>query len=249
MQSDGNLVVYDTDGVPLVVGYPTATSAQAPFYRTMACSSSTAPQGHRSGAAAAVVAAGEAVPGGSNVLCGEQWLNVDDSLYSANGAFRLSYQDDGNLVVYTSDGTPVWGSGTQGTSPNNAKMQADGNFVIYDPDGIRCGGQEPTATMVRISCSKTMDDWSFTVQTGVPCGQTADLADRPRRLARRVVKRPCVGSDAALDVRDPRRTGWRQRADAGHRPAAASWAAHSLHHRWLADRLRIPGTLGAAPRT
>ena len=112
MQSDGNLVVYDTDGVPLVVGYPTATSAQAPFYRTMACSSSTAPQGHRSGAAAAVVAAGEAVPGGSNVLCGEQWLNVDDSLYSANGAFRLSYQDDGNLGVFTSDGTPVWGSGT-----------------------------------------------------------------------------------------------------------------------------------------
>lgn len=47
---------------------------------------------------------------------------------SADGRFSLTYQADGNLVLYLF-GTPVWSSNTFG-SPGQAAMQTDGNFVI-----------------------------------------------------------------------------------------------------------------------
>jgi hypothetical protein len=72
--------------------------------------------------------------GGSDTLTGEQWLNPDQSIYSADGRTRLIYQLDGNLVLYQ-DGSPVWASNTVGTSLGNAKMQLDGNFVVYDASG------------------------------------------------------------------------------------------------------------------
>lgn len=60
-----------------------------------------------------------------------------EQIWSANGEFRLIYQNDGNLVIYRGSGwnDPIWGSDTAGTSPGEAKMQSDGNFVIYDSSG------------------------------------------------------------------------------------------------------------------
>jgi hypothetical protein len=43
----------------------------------------------------------------------------------------LSFQTDGNLVVYNADRTPVWNSETYGSSGTLLKMQDDGNLVIY----------------------------------------------------------------------------------------------------------------------
>jgi hypothetical protein len=40
-------------------------------------------------------------------------------------------QGDGNLVVYTQDGVPVWASGTQGNPGAEVVMQDDGNLVVY----------------------------------------------------------------------------------------------------------------------
>lgn len=63
-------------------------------------------------------------------------LYPDDVIYSGDGAYRLIYQQDGNLVVYRqSDGQPVWDSGTWGTFPGYLHMQGDGNLVIYDGNG------------------------------------------------------------------------------------------------------------------
>ncbi len=72
-------------------------------------------------------------PGGSDTLIGDQRLNPDQSIYSANGRFRLIYQLDGNLVLYDG-GSPIWASNTFG-DPGFAIMQLDGNFVVYDAGG------------------------------------------------------------------------------------------------------------------
>ena len=52
-----------------------------------------------------------------------------------SGVFTLTYQLDGNLVLYRS-GAPIWSSGTVNTSVGNVAMQADGNLVVYDQGGV-----------------------------------------------------------------------------------------------------------------
>ena len=64
-----------------------------------------------------------------------QWLAVNWWVESPNQRFYLAYQSDGNLVLYRSDGFPIWATMTNGTAPGYAAMQDDGNFVIYDAGG------------------------------------------------------------------------------------------------------------------
>ena len=45
------------------------------------------------------------------LLKGEK-LERGQSLTSRNGAYTLTLQDDGNLVVYSPAGTPLWASNT-----------------------------------------------------------------------------------------------------------------------------------------
>jgi pimeloyl-ACP methyl ester carboxylesterase len=72
---------------------------------------------------------------GSNVLCPNEVLDAGASRTSSDGRFYLTYQSDGNLVLYaTWDWHPMWSSGTF-SSPGNAAMQGDGNFVVYSGDG------------------------------------------------------------------------------------------------------------------
>jgi pimeloyl-ACP methyl ester carboxylesterase len=73
--------------------------------------------------------------GGSNTLTGEQSLYADQSITSSDGRFRLTYQSDGNLVVYRWDNAPLWHTHTYGTAAGRAAMQSDGNFVVYDAYG------------------------------------------------------------------------------------------------------------------
>ncbi|KAG5675408.1 hypothetical protein PVAND_005316 [Polypedilum vanderplanki] len=59
-------------------------------------------------------------------------LFKSSSIYSDNGCFRLTMQDDGNLVIYRiSDNKPLWSSQTSQTESCVACVQKDGNFVIY----------------------------------------------------------------------------------------------------------------------
>ena len=57
------------------------------------------------------------------------------SIQSGNGRFTLFYQGDGNLVLYRSDGRPLWASQTNGRSAGRTVMQMDGNLVVYDAGG------------------------------------------------------------------------------------------------------------------
>ncbi len=64
-----------------------------------------------------------------------QSLRRDQDRVSQNGAFRLVYQGDGNLVLYRVNGSAIWNSVTHGTSPGSVEMQGDGNLVVYNAAG------------------------------------------------------------------------------------------------------------------
>ena len=73
--------------------------------------------------------------GGTASLAPDQSLYGDQSVLSPDGRFRLTYQTDGNLVLYRWDDVPLWASGTWGTNPGQAVMQSDGNLVVYQSSG------------------------------------------------------------------------------------------------------------------
>ncbi len=62
-----------------------------------------------------------------------QKLGKGDSLTSNNGAYTLTLQEDGNLVLAVR-GEAVWATGTNGQGVERAEVQSDGNFVLYAGD-------------------------------------------------------------------------------------------------------------------
>jgi LysM repeat protein len=62
-----------------------------------------------------------------------QKLVKGESLTSSNGAYTLTLQEDGNLVL-ASRGNAIWASGTNGEDVVRAEVQSDGNFVLYTAD-------------------------------------------------------------------------------------------------------------------
>lgn len=62
-----------------------------------------------------------------------QKLEKGGSLTSNNGAYTLTLQDDGNLVL-AARGEAVWSTSTNGQDVERAEVQTDGNFVLYTPD-------------------------------------------------------------------------------------------------------------------
>jgi len=73
--------------------------------------------------------------GGAGSMSPDQSLYSGGSIQSGNGRFTLVYQGDGNLVLYRSDGRPLWASQTAGRSAGRTVMQLDGNLVVYDGGG------------------------------------------------------------------------------------------------------------------
>ena len=68
-----------------------------------------------------------------DTLSAGQKLGRGDLLTSGNGAYTLTLQDDGNLVL-AARGEAIWAAGTSGEGADRAKVQADGNFVVYAGD-------------------------------------------------------------------------------------------------------------------
>jgi hypothetical protein len=62
-----------------------------------------------------------------------QKLVKGESLTSSNGAYTLTLQNDGNLVL-AARGHAIWASGTNGEDVVRAEVQNDGNFVLYTAD-------------------------------------------------------------------------------------------------------------------
>ncbi len=60
-------------------------------------------------------------------------LERGQSLTSRNGAYTLTLQDDGNLVL-AAGGEAVWATGTNGQDVERLEVQKDGNCVLYTSD-------------------------------------------------------------------------------------------------------------------
>jgi hypothetical protein len=75
-----------------------------------------------------------ASPSGCGWLSSGQGLGAGQSVWSCDGRFQLSYQGDGNLVLYQG-GSALWASGTNGHGGDRVIMQEDGNLVIYKSNG------------------------------------------------------------------------------------------------------------------
>ncbi len=73
--------------------------------------------------------------GGGDSLEPNQVLYPGEAITSGDGRFYLTYQGDGNLVLYRSDGAALWHTQTNGTSAGRTVMQSDGNLVIYNGSG------------------------------------------------------------------------------------------------------------------
>jgi LysM repeat protein len=69
----------------------------------------------------------------SDTLTEGQKLERGQSIASSNGAYTLTLQDDGNLVL-AARGEPRWASATNGQDVLRAEVQRDGNFVLYTAD-------------------------------------------------------------------------------------------------------------------
>ena len=69
----------------------------------------------------------------ADTLTEGQKLEKGGSLTSNNGAYTLTLQDDGNLVL-AARGQAVWSTGTNGQDVVRAEVQTDGNFVLYTPE-------------------------------------------------------------------------------------------------------------------
>jgi LysM domain len=60
-------------------------------------------------------------------------LGRGESLTSRNGAYTLTLQEDGNLVL-VAGGSAVWTTGTNGQDSERLEVQKDGNCVLYTAD-------------------------------------------------------------------------------------------------------------------
>ncbi len=71
------------------------------------------------------------------VLASGEALWENQTRVSLDGAYRLQYQGDGNLVVVRlADESCAWSSQTNGTTAGMTVMQGDGNLVVYNADWI-----------------------------------------------------------------------------------------------------------------
>ena len=69
----------------------------------------------------------------SDRLMNGEKLERGQSLTSRNGAYTLTLQDDGNLVL-AAQGEAVWATDTNGKGAERLEVQKDGNCVLYTSD-------------------------------------------------------------------------------------------------------------------
>ncbi len=65
-----------------------------------------------------------------------EWKSNTTVLVSPNQQYKLSYQSDGDLVVYDKSNKPIWSTKTAGKTPNKLVFQADGNLVLYGASNV-----------------------------------------------------------------------------------------------------------------
>jgi hypothetical protein len=86
--------------------------------------------------------------------------------------YELTFQPDGNLVVYNPGRVPVWKSDTSGQSATKLSLQPDGNLVIYARDRAIWSSNTPGNPGARLSVQGDGNVVLYNVY-GTPIWQTA----------------------------------------------------------------------------
>lgn len=142
MQRDGNFVVYNASNVAV---WHTHTYGNAGAHLSMQNNGSfvirrsdgtrlwgsPVPANELDGGGSG---GGNTGGGGADTLTAGMRLYPGQAVTSGDGRFALTYQTDGNLVLYGPGGVPRWSTQVF-SSPGYAEMQNDGNFVVYASDG------------------------------------------------------------------------------------------------------------------
>jgi RHS repeat-associated protein len=146
------------------------------------------------------------------VLASGESLGENQTRVSLDGAYRLQYQGDGNLVVVRlANETCAWSAQTNNTSVGAAVMQGDGNLVVYDADWVavwNAGTNGYDGARLEIA----NDALTIVAPGGAPVWTVSLLAAAPGAAAE-------ARTEAAVWPRGPF-----DEASAGGRPAARSSA-------------------------
>jgi hypothetical protein len=133
-QSDGNLVVYNASNVALWwsgtsgISADRATLGDDGNLRVYANTTEKYNTNNKVNSYAVNKIGGQIASGTR--------LNSGDYLQSPDYRYSLIMQSNGNLVMYSADGAPIWNSGTAGQSGSYATMQNDGNLVVYNASNV-----------------------------------------------------------------------------------------------------------------
>lgn len=63
-------------------------------------------------------------------------MSVGTSLVSSNGKYRLTFQQDGNAVLYTKEGHVLWLTNTYGTNAHYLTLTESGEIIISDDKNL-----------------------------------------------------------------------------------------------------------------
>jgi hypothetical protein len=100
-------------------------------------------------------------------------LAAGQQLTSVFAGYYLTLQGDGNLVLYTGAGAPIWASDTAGSGAVRAIMQQDGNLVLYDAAGdpvwaTNTDGNDGAQANLQTDGSLTLDSLAASVPRVLP---------------------------------------------------------------------------------
>lgn len=128
-QNDGNLVIYNRAGAAI---FSTGTNGRGAFL-SVQNDGNLVVYGNRQNALWASKDNNAGNNGAYNTgdIFKDRSFPKGDKIYSANGDYYLTFQQDGNLVLYYISGSAVWDSKTAGRG-YRASFQNDGNLVVYD---------------------------------------------------------------------------------------------------------------------
>ncbi len=136
MQTDGNLVVYDSASTPLWASNTTGKGT-APYKLSVKDDGNVVINDGK-GKSIWTTCTTSTSTRTTDALYNLAVMNQGQYVQSLNNSFFLRLNSDGNLVLYTSNdwsrSSAIWmsNSANKGVAPYRLTMQSDGNLVVYD---------------------------------------------------------------------------------------------------------------------